>query len=321
MSKKRSHTQLLSILAVAVVLSLVLYMTINTRGNWAFAFMLRRKRLIPFILTGVTTTVATIVFQTMTQNTILTPSIIGLDSLYVLLQTAVIFFLSTTHTLSTHDTLNFIVSLLLMIGASALLYTLFFKRYPGRLGLMLMVGLIMGTFFSSVTTFLQVLIDPNEFDSVFARTVASFSNVDASLTILSLVISVPILISLFSETSRLDVLHLGRAYAMGLGIHVDRYYLYLFMLISILTAVSTAMVGPVSFLGFIGANVSYKLFNTYKHSVLFIGGSLLSILLIVSGQLVVEHVFRLRTTLGVIIQFVGGIYFLFILMKERSMHP
>lgn len=198
------------------------------------------------------------------------------------------------------------------------LFWLFFKKYPGKIYLMLMTGLILGTFFSSFTNFLQVLIDPNDFESLFARTIASFNRVDVTLVTISLVITIPILFYLFKQSATLDILHLGRAYALSLGIQVDQYFLKLFILVSVLTAVSTALVGPVSFLGFIGANISYRLFKTYRHSILFLGGSLISVFFILSGQMLVEHVFKLQTTLGVIIQFAGGIYFLIILLKERT---
>lgn len=316
--KVQKNRLIFFMLTVAIGLFLFLYLTYNTRGNIEFALRLRSQRIIPFFIVGFSSTIATIVFQTMTQNVILTPNIIGLDSLYILSQTVIFFFLGMNHLLVTNQQLNFFFSLILMVGSSLGLFWLFFKKYPGKIYLMLMTGLILGTFFSSFTNFLQVMIDPNEFNSLFASTIASFNRVDTSLVTFSLFLTLPILLYLFSQSSKLDVLHLGRAYALGLGINVDVYFLKLFILVSVLTSVSTALVGPVSFLGFIGANIAYRLFNTYRHSVLFIGGGMISVLFILSGQLFVEHVFALQTTLGVIIQFIGGIYFLFILLKERS---
>ena len=87
---------------------------------------------------------------------------------------------------------------------------------------------------------------------------------------------------------------------------------------SILTATTTSLVGPVSFLGFLGANISYRLFYTYKHRILFVGSSLVTFLILISGQTIVEHVFLTQTTLGVVIDFIGGLYFILLLMKERD---
>ena len=46
-------------------------------------------------ITGVAIAYSTVIFQTITHNRILTPSIMGLDSLYLLVQTVVIFFLGS----------------------------------------------------------------------------------------------------------------------------------------------------------------------------------------------------------------------------------
>lgn len=318
MKQQTRNRTILIVFVFLLIVGMVLYLTINTRGNWEFAFQLRRGRIFAFILVGISTTIATIVFQTITQNTILTPNIIGLDSLFVLFQTATIFFLGMNHPIVLNTQLNFAVSTIMMILGSLVLYWIFFKKYPGRVYLLLMTGLILGNLMGSFNTFLQVMIDPNDFQSVFARTIASFNNVDTTLTFFATFLCIPVLIYVFKQSNRLDVLHLGRDHARGLGIDVDVFHLKLFILISILTAVSTALVGPVTFLGFLGANISYRLFRTYQHKQLFIGGSLFTMIFIFFGQIAVEHIFRLQTTLGVVIEFIGGIYFLFILLKERD---
>lgn len=316
--KNRQLYLMYFILSVSVVFFLILYLTVNTRGQLNFALNLRSQRIIPFFLVAFASAISTITFQTMTQNVILTPSIIGLDALYSLLQTLIFFFFGMNHILASNQHLNFLVSLLLMIGGSLGMFWIFFKKYPGKIYLLLMTGLILGTFFNSFSQFLQVIINPNEYDSLFSRTIASFNRVDVSLVNISLLIAIPAMAYLFRQSRTLDVLHLGREYALNLGVDIDAFYLKLFILISILTAVTTALVGPVSFLGFIGANIAYKVFSTYRHTILFIGGSLVSILFILIGQLLVEHVFKLQTTLGVVIQFAGGVYFLVILFKERN---
>jgi iron complex transport system permease protein len=84
----------------------------------------------------------------------------------------------------------------------------------------------------------------------------------------------------------------------------------------VLIATSTALVGPITFFGLIVANLSYQYLITYRHSILIAGASLLSIVALVGGQFFVEHIFELRTTLSVIINFVGGIYFIYLLLRE-----
>ncbi|HLQ75310.1 MAG TPA: iron chelate uptake ABC transporter family permease subunit [Alloiococcus sp.] len=306
------------LLTVLLILLIVLYLFYNTRENLAFALNLRVARIPTFLLVGMSTSIATIVFQTITKNNILSPSIIGLDSLYGLFQTVIIFLFGSSHVLVINAQINFLVSTLLMSIGSLSLFYIFFKVYPGRIYLLLMTGLIFGTLMSNLTTFMQALIDPNEFESILSRTLVSFNTIDTSLVWITFLISVPIIIYLIFHSNTLDVLHLGDIYAKGLGVNVSREYFSLFIIVSILTAVSTALVGPVTFLGFLGANLSYRLFSTYKHTAIFFGGTLLTTILLIGSQFVVEHLLPVRTSVGVIIELVGGIYFLYLIVRERN---
>ncbi len=306
------------LLTVLLILLIALYLFYNTRENLAFALNLRVARIPTFLLVGMSTSIATIVFQTITKNNILSPSIIGLDSLYGLFQTVIIFLFGSSHVLVINAQINFLVSTLLMSIGSLSLFYIFFKVYPGRIYLLLMTGLIFGTLMSNLTTFMQALIDPNEFESILSRTLVSFNTIDTSLVWITFLIAVPIIIYLIFHSNTLDVLHLGDVYAKGLGVNVSREYFSLFIIVSILTAVSTALVGPVTFLGFLGANLSYRLFSTYKHTAIFFGGTLITTILLIGSQFVVEHLLPVRTSVGVIIELVGGIYFLYLIVRERN---
>lgn len=88
MLKKRGVFIGLLLLVLLVIMS---YLTINTYGNWQFAWALRSKKIVAFLLVALATSSATISFQTITQNQFLTPSVLGLDSLYVLVQTVLFF--------------------------------------------------------------------------------------------------------------------------------------------------------------------------------------------------------------------------------------
>ena len=317
LNKYRKHIHYV-LLTVLLILLIALYLFYNTRENLAFALNLRVARIPTFLLVGMSTSIATIVFQTITKNNILSPSIIGLDSLYGLFQTVIIFLFGSSHVLVINAQINFLVSTLLMSIGSLSLFYIFFKVYPGRIYLLLMTGLIFGTLMSNLTTFMQALIDPNEFESILSRTLVSFNTIDTSLVWITFLISVPIIIYLIFHSNTLDVLHLGDIYAKGLGVNVSREYFSLFIIVSILTAVSTALVGPVTFLGFLGANLSYRLFSTYKHTAIFFGGTLLTTILLIGSQFVVEHLLPVRTSVGVIIELVGGIYFLYLIVRERN---
>ena len=83
-------------------------------------------------------------------------------------------------------------------------------------------------------------------------------------------------------------------------------------------AVATAMVGPISFLGLIIANLSRQLLKTYRHSLLVAGSVLFGMVVLVAGQLLVEQVFSYAVPVSVFITVIGGVYFLYLILTAKS---
>lgn len=307
------------ILLVLVLIFGTLFLTYHTYGNWEFALQLRGKKLLAFVLVGVSTTFGTISFQTLTQNHFLTPSILGLDSLYVVLQTALFFFFGNQSAgMLGNNLLMFSINVLLMVGVSTLLFFFLINREQENLYLLLMIGLVLGTFLGSMSSFMQVLLDPNEYTILQGKLFASFNNIDTSILKIGGLMIILIVLYLWRQGPKLDVLHLGRDQGTSLGIDIKKLQVHLLIAISALVAISTALVGPVTFLGFIVANLTYQYMKTYRHHQLFIAGSLIGILLLVVGQFFVEQVFHWNTTMSVIIEFIGGVYFVVKILKERK---
>ena len=312
---KRNRIKII-ILAVIAVLSIIGFLFYNIQGGFGYAFPKRVARVLAMVITGVAIAYATVMFQTVTRNRILTPSIIGVDSMYEVVQTVLYFFLGSASVFVVDRYLNFGTSIVAMVIFALVLYRFLFRADKYPIFLLLLAGMIIGTLLGSVVTFLQVIIDPVEYLSLQSRLFASFNNVKSELVGISAVI----LAACFIYGSRLmrdlDVMNLGRDTAMNLGVNYDRIVLNVLVLASILIATSTALIGPVTFLGLIVSNLAYQFLVTYKHSVLILGASLISIIALVGGQFLVQHVFQLNTTLSVVINFVGGLYFIYLLLKE-----
>lgn len=308
---------LLAGLTVLALLLCGLYLTYNTYGNFQFAWMLRGKKVAAFLLVALATGIATVSFQTLTQNQFLTPNILGLDSLYVLIQTLLFFFVGGVNMLSQEQTSTFLISIFLMALLSLLLANVLLKQQQNNLFILLMLGMILGTLFSSTSNFLQVIMDPNEYDLLQGRLFVSFSNINT--THLGLAAGIILLGSLvlLAANRYLDVLHLGDDQATNLGIPLKKFQILILFLVSLLTGTATALVGPITFLGFIVANISYQLMPTYRHSYLFPTAVLLGIIFLVGSQFLVEQVFQLKTTVSVVTQFVGGLYFIGKIIYER----
>ncbi|QTD39645.1 iron chelate uptake ABC transporter family permease subunit [Sporosarcina sp. Te-1] len=311
----RNSTKMI-ILGLLAALFCGLYLFHELNGSYDYALPRRGIKVLAMALTGVAIAYSTVIFQTITHNRILTPSIMGLDSLYILLQTVVIFFLGSSHITIVNRHVNFILSVATMVIFALILYQFLFKRGKRPIYFLLLVGIIIGTFFQSISTFLQVLIDPNEFMRVQDKMFASFNNVSGELVWWALAIVILMFLIGMRSFNELDVLSLGRDTAINLGVSYDKVVKLMLVIAAVLISVSTALVGPITFFGLIVANLSYQFFKTYKHSVLIAGASVMSIIALVGGQWVVERVFTFSTTLSVIINFVGGVYFIYLLLKE-----
>ena len=312
----RKNSTKLIVLVVLALVSCALYLFYELNGSYDYALPRRAVKVAAMALTGIAIAYSTVIFQTITHNRILTPSIMGLDSLYILLQTLFVFFLGSMHVTVVNQHVNFVLSVISMIVFALLLYKFLFQAGKRPIYFLLLVGIIVGTFFSSITTFLQVLIDPNEFLRVQDKMFASFNNINGDLVWWAFGIIAIALIIGWRYMEELDVLSLGRDVAINLGVPYDAIVKRMLILSSVLIAVSTALVGPITFFGLIVANLSYQYFNTYKHKILITGAAFMSIIALVGGQWIVERVFSFSTTLSVITTFVGGIYFIYLLLKE-----
>lgn len=311
----RNSTKII-ILAVLAIICILLYGFYDIKGGFDYAFPKRMIRVGAMVVTGFAIAYSTVVFQTITRNRILTPSVMGLDSMYEVVQTFIFFFAGSLSIWVLNKYLNFGLSIAAMILFALLLYRVLFRADKYPIYLMLLIGMILGTLLGSFVSFLQVLIDPVEYLSLQAKLFASFSNVNADLLYISIGILAIAFLYGFRIMGKLDVMSLGRENAINLGINYDRMVMNILILSSILIATSTALVGPITFLGLIVANLSYQYLSTYKHSLLILGAGLISVIAIVGGQFLVEHIFELNTTLSVIINFIGGIYFIYLLLKE-----
>jgi iron complex transport system permease protein len=306
------------ILAVATILVALLYVFYDLSGNIGYILPRRIIKVVAIILTGGAIALSTTVFMTITHNRILTPSVLGLDSLYLLIQTVMVFLFGINSFIMMHSEVNYLISITGMIIFSLLLYQFLFKGEGNNIYFLLLIGMILGTFFNSFTDFMQVIIDPNEFTVVQDQMFASINNINTDLVYLSIIIIILVLIYFMRYYKYLDVLALGKDQAINLGVPYDKIVKRLLIVVAILISVSTALIGPITFLGLIVVNVSYEMMKTYRHLYIILGAVFVSILALVGGQFIVERLFEFATPISVIINFVGGVYFIYLLLKENK---
>lgn len=311
-SKKKLY--FLTVLLLILV-TMFIFLGLNSR-SWGYALSRRIPKIIAIVLTGSSIAFSSIIFQTIINNRILTPSILGLDSLYMFIQTFTVFVLGSNMVAKLGPNFNFIVSAGLMVIFSIILFRLLFKKEGSNIFFLLLLGLVFGTFFQSLSSFMQVLIDPSEFMIVQNKMFASFNNVNTKILWIALVGVFGSMAYTYKYLNALDVLSLGRDNAINLGIEYDNVVKKMLIIISILVSISTALVGPITFLGLLVVNITREILKTYQHKYLIMGSILISSIALVGGQLFAERISNFSTPISVIINFIGGVYFIFLLLKE-----
>lgn len=308
-------------LFILVLLASALYMLVEV--NFAneklfnYAMKIRTPKLIVMLIAAFAIGGASIVFQSIINNTIVTPCLLGMNSLYSLIHTAVVFFVGSGSVLAVNANLSFVVDLLLMGLIATIIYSYLFKKTNHNVLYVLLIGTVLTSFFTSIQTTLTRVMDPNEYDTLLTSLVASFNNINSEIIVLSLVLLAALIFWLRKDLALLDVITLGKHQAINLGVDYDRCIRRLLLGVTLCIAVATAMIGPISFLGLIIANLSRQLLKTYRHSQLILGSTFFGMIVLVGGQMIVEHIFTYSVPISVFITVSGGLYFLYLLLKSR----
>ena len=283
-----------------------------------YAMRLRTPKLIVMLITAFAIGGASIVFQSIINNTIVTPCLLGMNSLYTLIHTAVVFFAGTGSFLALNANASFAVDVVLMGLAATVIYGWLFQKTRHNVLYVLLIGTVLSSFFSSIQTTLTRIMDPNEYDTLLTTLVASFSNVNSEIILLSILLLSAVIFVLRKDLMLLDVLTLGKEQAINLGVDYDCSIRRLLLGVTLCIAVATAMVGPISFLGLIIANLARQFLKSYRHTQLILGYALFGMIVLVGGQLLVEHVFTYSIPVSVFITVGGGIYFLYLLLAAKK---
>ncbi|WP_346921035.1 iron chelate uptake ABC transporter family permease subunit [Clostridium sp. UBA7339] len=308
----------LYILGIVALFFIGLFLFEGLNGiNWYYNLSKRIPKVIAIAVTGGSIAFSSMIFQTVTNNRILTPSILGLDSLYMFVQTISVFLFGASSIFMINRNVNFMVSVTIMLVGTLVLYKILFKKDGNsNIFFLLLVGTVLGTLFKSMTSFMQVIIDPNEFETLQSKMFASFANVNTDILLISVIALLIIFVLFYDDVKKLDVMLLGRDQAINLGIDFDRFSKKILIVVAVLVSISTALVGQITFLGLLVVNLSYQFLNTYKHSYQITGSILISIIALIAGQFIVERILNFGSTVSIIINFIGGIYFIYLLMKE-----
>ncbi len=300
-------------LIIAVILSLVYFFWGMNSNNYQYLMYRRSTRLLAMWFVSLLTTTATTYFQVTTNNRILTPSLLGFERMYILVQTVIVFLLG----IFMKPSLNFLVSVLVMVSIGTLFYGIILKKMQRDLFVLLLVGTVLGTLFSSISATMQMMMDPNEFSMIQSQSFASFNAVDTNVLFIGMGLSLIGWALVYRIHHQIDVVALGTDHATNLGIHIPQFQIYSLAIVALFTAISTALVGPIGFLGLIGTNVAREFLQKHTTRSIITQGVFFSTSLLLASQLLFERLLNLNTSVSVFINLLGGVYFIYLMLRER----
>lgn len=289
-------------------------------ANFDFNYVIPKRlaRLAAIVIGGVCVAVSSIVFQTIAGNRILTPAVMGYEAVYLLLQSLLILAMGMHSMLLLGHNGNFVVPIALMLAYSWAIHYWLFRDGKNNVYFLLLLGFVLTMVIATFTQFIQLRISPGEFAILQGFSQASFNKAQPAQLLTSALLVGAACVAVLKSLPALDVLALGREQAISLGVDYRRMVQLQLALIAVLVAVSTSLLGPTAFMGIFVANTSYALARTARHRVTLPLGCAIAIAIFLAAQLLVEHVFNYRTTVGILVNLVCGAYFLALMVRTRG---
>jgi len=305
-------------LALTLALISAYFLLWNLRTPVGFILSLRAEKTAALILVGASAGAATVVFQTVASNRLLTPGIVGFDALFIFIQTMLVLILGGVGYIALPAFPKFLLETVILTTFAATLFSVLFRQGADDIVRMILTGVIIGTLFRAMSSFAQRLLEPSEFFIVQQSTIASFNIIDGEILWIggvALLVAFALCMTLAQD---LDVAALGRDKARTLGLNYDRFVWKALIVVSLMVAVSTALVGPVIFLGLLAAALAQAALKDHRHINLIPGAAIIGATILVAGQAVFERVFGLQSSLAIVVECVGGILFLMLVLRRPT---
>ena len=233
------------------------YLLWDVQGSWSYALDLRTRQLASLVVVGAAVGASSLVFQTIAGSRILTPGVMGFDSLYVLIQTIIVAALGPSALQLMGVPERFILNAALLASFGLVLFRWLFRAHSRNLFVLVLVGIVIGSLFTSLATFASRMLSPDDFLTLQSVLFASYHRRRPA--------------ALGDDRGRrprpgrarallrrLDVVDLGRTPPPASAWY-HRIVTICLVVVTVLVATSTALVGPMLFLGLLVANLARRL--------------------------------------------------------------
>lgn len=314
--RRRRRTASALVLVAACTATLVLAYQLWDLGDASsYVLDLRMRQLQALAIAGICVGVSSVIFQTLAGSPLLTPGVMGFDGLYLLIATMGVYLFGADAVATLPAGWQAVVNAGALTVFGLIIFGSLLRATGRNLVVLVLIGVVCNAVFASLTSFASRLLSPEDYLTVQDAMFASFSTADeavlravAVLTIVTCLAAVPLV-------PYLDVIALGPEQAITLGIPYRRIVMLSLVVVTLLVAGSTALVGPMTFLGLIVANLARQVLRTDRHAPLLVGAALVGVCATVGGQLTVARVLDFGAPLSVVVNLAGGVYFIYLMTR------
>ena len=252
----------------------ILFDKFDGKESWKYIVMENRlPQALTAMLCGASLAVCGLMLQTAFRNPLAGPDVFGISSGAGLGVAIVMLFLGGSVS-TTMFTVSGFLAILTSAFIGAIVVTmiiLFLSTMVKNSVLLLIVGLMVGYVSSSAVALLNFFASEEGVKSYMVWGMGNFGGVSMNhMLLFALLCLVGIIASIFL-IKPLNIMLLGTQYAESLGINIRQIRNLLLVTVGLLTAVTTAFCGPVSFIGLAIPHISRLLFRTDNHQILLPG--------------------------------------------------
>jgi len=252
----------------------ILFDKFEGKESWKYIVMENRlPQALTAMLCGASLAVCGLMLQTAFRNPLAGPDVFGISSGAGLGVAIVMLFLGGSVSTTLFTVSGFLAILTsAFIGAIVVtMIILFLSTMVRNSVLLLIVGLMVGYVSSSAVALLNFFASEEGVKSYMVWGMGNFGGVSMDhMLLFALLCLVGIIASIFL-IKPLNIMLLGTQYAESLGINIRQIRNLLLVTVGLLTAVTTAFCGPISFIGLAIPHISRLLFHTDNHQILLPG--------------------------------------------------
>ena len=249
----------------------ILFDKFDGKESWKYIVMENRlPQALTAMLCGASLAVCGLMLQTAFRNPLAGPDVFGISSGAGLGVAIVMLFLGGSVSTTLFTVSGFLAILTsAFIGAIVVtMIILFLSTMVRNSVLLLIVGLMVGYVSSSAVALLNFFASEEGVKSYMVWGMGNFGGVSMNhMLLFALLCLVGIIASIFL-IKPLNIMLLGTQYAESLGINIRQIRNLLLVTVGLLTAVTTAFCGPISFLGLAIPHMTRLLLHTENHQIL-----------------------------------------------------